>query len=117
MWYSWESIGGKVDSDLSAISWEEGRVDLFAKNASGELEHLYSEDGEWSKWKEVTLFNREPDNSICFRAKTKGIWSDWESLGGEVVSAPAATSRRNDGLKLFVVGTDHAIWLRRRGSE
>src|SRR5215212_7537669 len=37
-------------------------------------------------------------------------WSEWESLGGVLTSAPAAASWQADRLDSFVTGTDSAMW-------
>lgn len=42
------------------------------------------------------------------------VWSDWQSLGGILVSPPHATmfGELDDLLLVFGVGTDHALWTR-----
>ena len=37
-------------------------------------------------------------------------WSGWESLGGVLTSAPAASSWAANRLDVFVRGTDNALW-------
>ncbi|MGB7901094.1 MAG: hypothetical protein WCG09_01405 [Halobacteriota archaeon] len=54
---------------------------------------------------------------FLFAVDTSGhLWctltSGWESLGGSATSSPAATTRNNYALTVFVRGTDGAIWYR-----
>ncbi|MEV7628842.1 hypothetical protein AB0O15_37955, partial [Actinoplanes sp. NPDC089786] len=57
-------------------------LDVFVRGADGAL---------WHKW-----YN--------------GEWHDWESLGGELTSAPAVAAWGPDRLDVFVRGADGALW-------
>ena len=74
----WESLGGYLTSDPSAVSWGNGRIDIFGRGADNALWHKYFENG----------------------------WSDWESLGGYLTSGPDACSWAPGRLDLFVRGGD-----------
>ncbi len=71
-----------VDSDrIGVTSWKAGRLDLFARNDRNRLVHRY-------------------------RAATTGDWSDWESLGGDLGSSPAAVSWAENRIDVFAEGTN-----------
>ena len=54
-------------------------------------------------------FARMSDNAIWYRKSTSSGWGDWQSLGGGLTSAPAATVR-GPVLYVFAKGGDNAIW-------
>lgn len=60
----------------AAVSWGEGRIDLF-----------------WV----------DSDSSLAHRAFEDGVWSDAESLGGTLTSAPTATAWAVDHLQVFAI--------------
>jgi len=41
VWQHWESLGGQVASDPTAVSWQPQRVDLFACGPTLDLQHLW----------------------------------------------------------------------------
>ena len=47
------------------------------------------------------------DNSLRLKDNE---WSEWDSLGGELVSDPVAISTTNNRIDVFVRGTDKALW-------
>jgi len=69
----------------AAVSWGEGRIDVFWVDFDGTLIH---------------------------RAHQSGAWLDAESLGGTLASAPAATAWAVDQLEVFAVMPDGALWNR-----
>ncbi|MGW5667374.1 hypothetical protein, partial [Micromonospora sp. NPDC003776] len=54
-------------------------------------------------------FVRGTDNALYHKWYDNG-WSDWESLGGVLTSAPAAASWGSDRIDVFVGGADEAMW-------
>ena len=68
----------RVSSQIAAVSWGYGRVDLFARSESGTLIH---------KWYQ----------------NTSG-WSRWEDLGGCIMGTPTATSWSPNRLDIFAQG-------------
>lgn len=79
--------------------------------------------------KQVVVFARGPDNAIWQRWQTRpytppsaitlpereqyGSWvGTWESLGGNVSSAPAACLNADGGLVVFARGLDNSVWHR-----
>ena len=39
-----------------------------------------------------------------------GGWSDWQSMGGNLISAPAVASCANLSLDVYAVMSDRALW-------
>ena len=62
-WHDWESLGGVLTSDPTAVSWASGRLDVFVRGKDNAL---------WHKW-----YDRG--------------WSAWESLGGVLTSDRKST--------------------------
>jgi len=62
-----------MSEGCAAVSWGEGRIDLF-----------------WI----------DPDRSLAHRSFADEAWSDPESLGGSLASAPAATAWAADQLQV-----------------
>jgi hypothetical protein len=59
----------------------------------------------------VNLFARSYDLSLIYKS-FNNTWSNWQSLGGILSSAPAATSSANGKLNVFVRGSDNALWYK-----
>lgn len=38
------------------------------------------------------------------------IWSEWESIGGELADAPAAVSWTPNRIDIFALGTNKRLW-------
>ena len=70
---------------LAAVSWGEGRIDLFWRGDDRAL---------WHRWWDGTA------------------WSDSESLGGVLASGPAVTAWAVDRLEVFAVFDDGQLWDR-----
>jgi hypothetical protein len=89
VWYtmgdSWQSLGGAFSSAPYAVTTS-NHIHVFAADMQSALKHC-----SWN------------GNS----------WSDWESLGGILMSPPAANVQGGDLMHVFAVGTDSAIWRRR----
>jgi len=54
-----------MTSDPAVVSWEPDRIDIFVRGA---------------------------DNALWHKCWDHGRWSDWESLGGVLTSAPTVSS-------------------------
>jgi hypothetical protein len=82
----WHSLGGPFSSAPYAVTTF-NHIHVFAADAQRALKH-----GSWN------------GNS----------WSNWESLGGILMSSPTANSlENNELLNVYALGTDSAIWRRR----
>ena len=124
-WYGWESLGnppgGAVTSDPDAVSWGNGRIDLFVRGADNALWHKWFQNG-WSNWESLGGVSYSGPGScswasgrldVFVKALTgdiahkwfDGQWYGWESLGnppgGAVTSDPDAVSWGNGRINLF----------------
>jgi aryl-phospho-beta-D-glucosidase BglC (GH1 family) len=81
----WTSLGGRINSGLSAIQNQDGRLDVFSRGTDGALWH------------------------ISQTAPNDG-WSAWSSLGGQITARIAAARNADGRLAVFVRGTDGALW-------
>ncbi len=122
----WESLGGIITSGPDACSWEDGRLDVFARGTDNALWHKWY-DGKWNNWESlggiitsdpsaacwgvgrIDVFARGTDNALWHKWFTGG-WSGWESLGGTLVGGPDVCSWGAGRLDIFVRGTDNALW-------
>ncbi|MFC5500008.1 hypothetical protein ACFPOE_20870 [Caenimonas terrae] len=90
---SWKSIDGDLSADtpLAVARNADGRLEIFARSASGALVH-------------------------CWQGNPTGDFGGWSSLDGELPpDAPIAAAANADGrLEVFVRGTDNAVWSRRQ---
>ncbi len=68
----------RVTSQISAVSWEPGRIDIFARSEDATLIHKYYRQ----------YFG----------------WSSWEDLGGCIIDAPSVSSWAANRLDIFVQG-------------
>ena len=75
----------EVRPSTAAVSWSSGRIDLFTVGLDRDLVH---------------------------RAFHDGVWSEPESLGGKLASAPATTAWAVDELEVFAIHDDGQLWNR-----
>ena len=71
--------------------------------------HLGPDAAAWD-YGRIYVFVRGTDNALWHRRLEDDRWSGWESLGGQLTSAPGACSLTYDRLYVFVRGTDNAVW-------
>lgn len=109
-WSGWESLGGVLTSAPSASSWQNNRLDVFARGTDNALYHIWWDGRAWSNWEDLggtltsapTVSSRRPNHlevfargtgDQLFRREWNGSrWTPWENLGGRITSAPAAVS-------------------------
>lgn len=110
---------------------KDGKMDLFAKGANGEL-YRYSQasiNGSWVSWTSmggtpasdpVAVTNRTGGNSVFARFTdgnlyyssqngSSGSWSSWTSLGGPVAGKPAVGKSPDGRLDVFCRMPDGTI--------
>lgn len=56
------------------------------------------------------VFVQGSDKRLWVKKQEGGSWSEWQSLGGSLASAPAVTSWGPNRLDVFAQGTDNALW-------
>ena len=86
-WSTWESLSGQLTATPAAVSWGEGRINVFARGS---------------------------DNALWWKHYNNSIWSTWESLSGHLAltTGPAVSSQAAGQLDVFVIGSDNALWQR-----
>jgi hypothetical protein len=124
------SIGGTDGSlDPGAVSWGQGRIDLFIRGAGNALQHKYWDGNTWVGWDDLggvlssgpdaaswssgrlDVFVLGTDNAIWHKwYDGSSGWGAWESLGGSMTSAPSAVSWGPGRIDIFAKGTDNALW-------
>jgi hypothetical protein len=122
----WEPLGGGLGSAPDAASWGTGRLDVFARGPSNDVQHKWYA-GAWSGWESLggqttsgpgviawgpgrlDVFVQGTDNGLWHKWYAGG-WSGWESLGGQLMSGPDAASWSEGRLDVFARGTDNALW-------
>ena len=127
-WSEWESLGGALTSPPAAVSWGEGRIDVFVRGTDRALWHRWFTGGDWSRWeslggvlnfgpavsswgsRRLDVFARGTDNTIFQRTFDRG-WGDWTSIAEAetTVGLPgiAAVSSAPGKIDLFAWGATH----------
>jgi len=118
-WHSWESLGGDIVSDVTAVSWGPNRIDLFGIGTDGNIWHKWWGGSSWSGWASeigapppgvgtapavsswgpgrLDIFVVDGNDvvgsgSTVWHDWYDGSWHSWQSVGGTVGSKPAAVS-------------------------
>lgn len=88
-WGSWTSLGGTLTSSPTISSQNSSELDVFIRS---------TDDGLWQ------------------RSYNGSSWTSWTSLGGPnsgtFLDDPAAHSRSNGVITVYVEGTDHSLYER-----
>jgi len=140
-WSGWESLGGNLDvdpspnvlraSDLSAVSWSQGRIDVFATSSDQTLQHTWFDNGIWYPWESLggsladgpTVASWSQGRLDIFAAAgnlgtgytlqhtwfDNSGWSPWENLGGSFVGSPTVASWSRGRLDIFANGLDGSL--------
>jgi len=140
----WITLGetNKFTSSPVAVLSSEGFIHLFAKGSDHSLMHKtqYTNDSvfHWTEWTSLGgsltsqpavmldaegllhVFVRGPDRALWHKHQIGGQeprfvrWSDWQSLGGVLASAPRVPVAINtvNLLEIFVRASDKAYWHR-----
>jgi hypothetical protein len=118
---------------LTAVSWGEGRIDLFWIGSDGAVWHrAWSADDGWSaderlggrpasnlavvSWagNEIQLFTVFDDGQLWNIYWDGGAWHHWVEMGGELDAAGsvAASTWGAQRIDVFATGRDGALWHR-----
>jgi len=143
-WTKWMSLGSKIKftSDPVAVLSSEGFIHIFARGADGSLMHKTQFTNNtlfvWTEWTSLGgsltsmpavmldaegllhVFVRGPDRALWHKHQIGGQeprfvkWSEWQSLGGVLASAPRVPIALNtvNLLEIFVRASDKAFWHR-----
>jgi outer membrane protein assembly factor BamB len=127
-WGSWSYLGGRLTSDPSAVSWANGRIDVFTRGPDNGLWHIYFDGGSWSGWQDLggilasgpevaswgfrrlDVFAKCLNGTLCHKWFDGTSWSGWESLGGSLTSDPTAVSWASGRIDVFTRGSDNGLW-------
>ncbi|GGK63994.1 hypothetical protein GCM10011405_09940 [Rufibacter glacialis] len=127
-WGGWESLGGIITSNISAVCWGPNRIDLFAKGTDNALYHKWWNGSAWGGWESLggafvgdpvavswggnrlDIFVRGTDNAMHHRWWNGSSWGGWESLGGILTSNIAADCWGANRIDCFVRGTDNGLY-------
>jgi subtilisin family serine protease len=95
-------------NDATAINNSNYYYEVSAVNSAGETR---SAEESATPNLSVSAFVRGNDQALWTQQEpaSVGPWSGWQSLGGGVISDPAATTGPV-GMSVFVVGNDRALW-------
>jgi hypothetical protein len=127
-WHSWESLGGILNSAPAVASWAPGRLDIFYAAVPSGLGHVWFDQGwhpheildralvygapaavSWGAGRIDVFARMAPSGGPLWHKWLAGAWSGWESLGGNIASAPAATSLGANQLAIYYLGPDSAL--------
>ena len=138
----WENLGAPsgrtLTSDPSAVSWGDGRIDVFARASDSALWHrLYARGQGWSGWEklggvlasgpdvsswgegQLDVFALGGDKHLRHKRYVRGQgWSkgSWENLGAPsgrtLTSDPGAVSWGGGRIDVFARASDGALWHR-----
>jgi len=93
VWTDWTSLGGSLTSQPAVMLDAEGLLHVFVRGPDRALWHKYQIGGQEPRYVK---------------------WSDWQSLGGVLASAPRVPVALNivNLLEVFVRASDKAYWHR-----
>jgi hypothetical protein len=142
-WTQWMGLGtNKFASNPVAVLSSEGFIHLFAKGADNSLMHKTQFTNNtvfvWTEWTSLGgsltsqpavmldaeallhVFVRGPDRALWHKQQIGGQeprfvkWSEWQSLGGVLASAPRVPVALNtvNLLEIFVRASDKGFWHR-----
>jgi hypothetical protein len=131
MWWTggWSSIGGYLTSSPTAVSWGNGRIDIFARGGDGHTWHNYLQNS-WGGWEYIggdllagtgptvsswaagrlDLFVTGAHDSYLWHRYWQNGWGRWEPIGGHLTSSPAAVSMGNGRIDIFARGNEGHTW-------
>ena len=138
-WSAWQSLGGVLTSDPSAVcqintNIPSATITVFVRGTNGAVyERSTANDGaSWSSWASLggqiasgtgpsacswsqgrlDVFVEGTDGTLWHKWSTDGgtSWSGWQSLGGILTSSPAACAWSANHIDVFVRGTNGALW-------
>lgn len=104
-WGRWMSLGGVAASPPAAVSWQNGRADVFQLGTDGHAYQAYRVNEHWSEWidlgggltasiqpavyndNRLDIFSRDTNNQPIHRTWLAGSgWSPWYGLGGQITT-------------------------------
>jgi hypothetical protein len=127
-WRPWDTLGHALSSPPHAVTWRKETFAVFALGTDSAIWYTMGSDwhslgGAFSSapyavttFNHIHVFAADAHSALKHRSWNGNSWSNWESLGGILISPPTANSFQNNELvHVYVLGTDSAIWRRRFG--
>lgn len=89
-WRNWESLGGNLAPNLvpAAVSWDSGRLDVFALGADNIMQHIWYQDGRWRNWEPL---------------------GENDAFGRDLLGAPHAVSWGHGRIDVLALGADYTL--------
>jgi hypothetical protein len=135
-WDRWQVLnrtGPRMTGFPTAVSWNDRRIDLFARGPEGQLMQQTWNGQKWQQWIDLgsieidsapsciapaegrfECFVRGPGSQLFHRSFADRKWSPWTDLGGSISSAPSATVGPNGRIDVFARGHEnqliHTTW-------
>jgi hypothetical protein len=120
-WSDWQTRGKVITSGVG-VATTEGRLDIFARSATGSVLQRAWSDGTWSPWVDLGgLITAAPaavwrdtgvldvfvrgTNGLLYQNTWTGTWSGWVSLGVGITSGAAASSMYPGQVNVFARGS------------
>src|SRR6476469_5674833 len=125
-WGDWQRLGGTLTDSPSVAFTGPTDWTLFARGADGRVwprdrasgwtsigapddTPTYCRPGAATVSAGTVVAVRMPDDSVWYRRKSGGAWSDWVSLGGVVSGSPTLVASA-DRVYLFARASDYTLW-------
>jgi alpha-galactosidase len=125
-WGAWQRLGGTLTDSPSVAFTGPDDWTLFARGADGRVwtrdqetgwtsigapgdTPIYGRPGAATISSGTLVAVRTPDDSVWYRRKTGGNWSDWVSLGGVISGSPTLVASA-DRVYLFARAGDYTLW-------
>jgi hypothetical protein len=112
---NWGPIQGRIDDFRGRVFKRLiGATTLTTENPpTEENDDMNGTATVWSSESQFDVFKVGKDGALWHRWYVEGTgWLQWESLGGQLASAPSATTSKTGAQRIDVtaVGTDGAVW-------
>jgi hypothetical protein len=125
-WRDWDTFGRTLSSPPHAVTWRSETCAVFALGTDSAIWCMMGSDwhslgGAFSSapyavttFNHIHVFAADTQSELKHCSWDGNSWSNWESLGGILMSPPTANSfQNNELLHVYALGTDSAIWRRR----
>ena len=125
-WRAWTSLGHILASPPHAVVAAKETLAVFALGTDSAI--WYTMGGEWhslggtfssapyavADGRSIHVFAADTSSALAWRKWDGSGWSNWQSLGGILMSPPIADCPAPHGLPyVFTLGTDSGVWRRR----
>ncbi|POR37065.1 Carbohydrate-binding protein [Tolypocladium paradoxum] len=128
----YENLGGTIYGNVTAVSWGNNRIDLFALGTDNACWHKWWDGAAWRGWESLggaiigdicavswvanrlDLFVRGMNNGVFHKAWNGSAWlpsvSGWTNLGGVILGSPKAVCWGPNRIDVLVRGTNNGVY-------